>query len=132
MQERNTSQKKLILCLMEGNFTHPTADEIYDLARKSDPRISRGTVYRNLSALSRSGKILKISVPDGADHYDITTREHYHFCCGSCGKMFDTPEDVRPQTESAAKKLEEAGFKVSGLSLILTGLCPSCAQAALT
>ncbi len=132
MQERKTSQKKLILSIMEENFTHPTADEIYDLARKSDPRISRGTVYRNLSALSRSGKILKISVPDGADHYDITTREHYHFCCESCGKMFDTPEDVRPQTESAAKKMEEAGFKVSGLTLILTGLCPSCAQAALT
>ncbi len=130
MQERNTSQKKLVLDLMTGNFTHPTADEIYEAARKSDPHISRGTVYRNLSALSKSGKILKISVPDGADHYDITTREHYHFCCETCGKMFDAPESVRIETESAAKEMEAQGFRISGKSLIFTGLCPSCAEKA--
>lgn len=130
MQERNTSQKKLVLDIMTGNFTHPTADEIYEAARKAAPRISRGTVYRNLGLLSRSGKILKISVPGGADHYDITTREHYHFCCEKCGKMLDAPETVRIEAEGAEKEMEGNGFRISGKSLIFTGLCPSCAKKA--
>lgn len=126
MQVRNTNQRKLILDLMTENFTHPTADEIYELARKSDPHISRGTVYRNLNFLCESGEILKICVPEGADHYDSTLREHYHFCCRSCGKMCDVPGEVLVDSGSALSKMSEEGFLVTEKNLVFTGFCPAC------
>lgn len=59
-QSRNTSQRQLVRDLLEGNFSHPTADEIYELARKANPSISRGTVYRNLNLLADSGEISSV------------------------------------------------------------------------
>ena len=60
MQVRNTVQRKIILDIMKDNFSHPTAEEIYETARSIDGHISRGTVYRNLGFLSDTGEILKI------------------------------------------------------------------------
>jgi len=126
MQVRNTSQRKLILDIMTGNFTHPTADQIYEKARAADPHISRGTVYRNLNFLVENGSIVKIEVPDGPDHYDCTLKEHYHFNCRCCGKMFDVPGSVNVQFETASREMESQGFFVEGHNLILSGRCPDC------
>ena len=59
MQNRNSAQRSLILDIMAGNKTHPTANEIYEEARKKHPHISRGTVYRNLNFLVDSKNILR-------------------------------------------------------------------------
>lgn len=126
MAVRNTKQRNLIMELMEGNFSHPTADEIYELARKKNPRISRGTVYRNLNVLVESRNIQKIVVPDGADHYDSVLEMHYHFHCDSCGKMFDVPQSVTVEMGKASKEMESEGFLVTGHNLIFTGICPKC------
>ncbi len=126
MQSRNTNQRKLVLELMTENYTHPTADDVYELARKIDSHISRGTVYRNLNFLADNGNILKISVPNGADHFDFNVKEHYHFHCSKCGKMYDVPESVSVEMESATKEMQQKGFFVEGHNLIFTGICPNC------
>lgn len=126
MQVRNTNQRKLILDLMTGNYSHPTADEIYEMARARDPHISRGTVYRNLGVLCESGEILKINVPNGPDHYDFTVREHFHFCCEKCGKMWDVPGEVKIETGAALSKMGSEGFLVTERNLLFIGLCPAC------
>lgn len=128
MQARNTNQRKLVLDLMTGNKTHPTADEIYELARKRDAHISRGTVYRNLNFLAQSGEILKINVPNGADHFDSTLTEHFHFCCKKCGKMWDVPGNVKIETGTALKKMSDDGFLVTERNLVFTGFCPDCRE----
>lgn len=111
---------------MKDNCTHPTADEIYERAREINPHISRGTVYRNLALLSKTGEILKIRVPDGSDHYDSSLHEHYHFCCKSCGKMHDVPGEIKIQAKKVSDEMAKDGFTVDSHSLIFTGLCPSC------
>ena len=50
-QSRNTQQRNLIRELLDNNYDHLTADEIYEIIRKKNPTISRGTVYRNLNVL---------------------------------------------------------------------------------
>ncbi len=139
MTARNTNQRKIILKVMEENYTHPTADEIYEKARSLEPHISRGTVYRNLAVLSKRGDLLKISVPDGADHYDITLKNHYHFCCKNCQKMYDAPanaeclEKMEKIVKEISEKMKNNSFSVDSHSLIFTGLCPECsADKALT
>lgn len=128
MQNRNSAQRSLILDIMAGNKTHPTADEIYEEARKKDPHISRGTVYRNLNFLVDSKNILRISVPNGADHFDSTLEEHYHFYCENCGKVTDVPElDISKikETESA---LSQQGYSQIKHKIVLEGLCPECSR----
>ena len=48
---RLTNQRKIILEELRAVTTHPTADEVYGMVRKRMPRISLGTVYRNLEVL---------------------------------------------------------------------------------
>jgi len=126
MQVRNTNQRKIILDIMKDNFSHPTADEIYEAARAIDGHISRGTVYRNLGFLAETGEILKICVPNGSDHYDSMLHEHYHFCCDKCGKMYDVPETVKVETKAVSEQMAKTGFNVTAHNLIFTGLCPEC------
>ena len=49
---RMTQQRKVILEELKNMNSHPGADEIYERVRKRLPRISLGTVYRNLEILS--------------------------------------------------------------------------------
>lgn len=126
MQVRNTNQRKIILDIMKNNYTHPTADEIYEKARAIDAHISRGTVYRNLGFLSETGEIKKICVTTGSDHYDSNLNEHYHFHCCNCRKMFDIPQNVLVETSKVSEQMAKEGFHVNSHSLIFSGLCPNC------
>ena len=49
---RNTRQKAVILEELRKLSSHPTAVRLYDIVRRRLPRISLGTVYRNLELLS--------------------------------------------------------------------------------
>lgn len=123
---RNTKQRSAILEVMKENYSHPTAGEIYELVRKVNSRISRGTVYRNLAILSESKAIQKIVVPNGADHYDSRLDEHFHFQCVKCGKMYDVPQDVNLEITEVTEEMEKQGFFVQGHNLLFTGFCPEC------
>ena len=56
---RLSRQRQVILQELRKVDTHPTADEVYDMVRKIMPRISLGTVYRNLELLCSQGLALK-------------------------------------------------------------------------
>ncbi len=126
MKSRNTRQRDLIMALMKENYDHPTADQIYELARKADPKISRGTVYRNLNLLADKGQILRLTVASGPDHYDSRLDNHYHFICRNCHKVFDTPIPYEPSFSHTPESMK--GFKTEWHNLLLVGLCPSCAD----
>lgn len=121
---RNTPQRRLVLSLMEGNYAHPTADEIYELAREKAPNISRGTVYRNLNYLADEGAIRKLPMPSGPDHYDCVDDEHYHFLCRKCHRVFDTPLEYGQVLDGIVPDMP--GFDIESHRVILVGLCPDC------
>ena len=79
VQRRNTRQRKLVLDAVRQSYNHPTADEIYNVVREQDDKISRGTVYRNLNLLANAGEILSIKTPGGS-RFDRTIEPHgtYH------------------------------------------------------
>ncbi len=49
-----TNQRVEILNFLQGNLTHPTVDEVYEEVKKKLTRISKATVYQNLSIGVRS------------------------------------------------------------------------------
>lgn len=122
---RNTPQRKLVLEVVRQSCDHPTAEIIFLRASKKAPKISLGTVYRNLAVLTELKEILKISSPHGPDHYDFNLEDHCHFLCKKCGEMCDIPLECSP-SQSELHAPEKSGFDIYGHTLTYFGICPSC------
>ena len=73
-----SKQRELVLQAVLENPIHPTADGVYQQVRQQNPRISLGTVYRNLNFLAEMGMIRKISMPVGSDRFDGRLDQHDH------------------------------------------------------
>jgi Fur family ferric uptake transcriptional regulator len=123
---RMTPQRQIILEELQAVRTHPSADEIYAMVRKRLPRISLGTVYRNLEILSALGKIQRLEAGGALRRFDGNPEAHYHIRCTCCGKMVDAPCEVLDSLEEKLNGV--AGFSVFGHSLEFLGLCAECRQ----
>ena len=105
---------------------HPTADQIYEDIRKIYPRISLGTVYRNLSLLHEMGEINKVTTANGSVHFDGDLSDHQHFICDRCGKIQDlllpTPADwMQAATRNIAGTVRHC-------KILLHGTCRECSS----
>jgi len=121
---RNTVQRKLVLDIVRESCNPPTAEQVFETARRRDAHISRGTVYRNLNLLSELGELKRLSMPVGPDHFDFQSYDHYHFCCRICGMVTDAKLPYREEFNATPDAL--AGYKVEWHRLVLVGLCPEC------
>ena len=87
--QRNTRQRKVILEELKKLKCHPTATELYEAARSRIPKISLGTVYRNLELLASNGIIKKLEFSGAEARFDGNTSKHYHARCIHCGRVDD-------------------------------------------
>jgi Fe2+ or Zn2+ uptake regulation protein len=123
-KRRNTKQKAVIYQVVLDSKDHPTAEKVYERAKKELPSISLGTVYRVLKELSSEGKIREIIV-DKQSHFEGRTDFHHHFICRECGRI----EDVEtPLCRYTCKKIEDKGYIVEDIEYKFYGLCKKCAQ----
>lgn len=84
-----SQQRNCILNIVVSNPIHPTAEQVYDIAKRSYPKISLGTVYRNLNQLAEHGILKKICSSYGSVRFDGRTDPHFHMICTHCEKMFN-------------------------------------------
>jgi len=126
IKRRMTRQRRLILETLRSMRTHPTAEELFQVVRQQMPRISLGTVYRNLDVLCRSGLALKLESAGQQAHYDGDVGRHYHIRCVVCGKI----EDVYPPEVSGISfpRIHNPSFRVMGWTLLFEGICSECAE----
>jgi Fur family ferric uptake transcriptional regulator len=121
-----TQQRQLILEQLQKRSDHPGADEVYDKVREFLPKISLGTVYRNLELLSEAGYIQKLFFK-GQKRFDPRTDQHHHFCCTNCGKVEDIPFPIdTPDIDSGSDWLKQR--EIQEVHLHYLGLCPDCKQ----
>lgn len=121
---RMTTQRKIILEELRKVTTHPTASDLCKEVRKRLPRISLGTVYRNLDILSREGIILKLDVAGHEMRFDGNTDGHYHLRCLKCGRVDDIMMDTLPDLDEKAQEVTH--YSVVGHNLEFVGVCPDC------
>ncbi len=123
--QRVTSQRALILKIIQEGGGHLDADGIYRQAKAVQPRISLSTVYRTLKALKRPGLIEELHLDDSHHHYEIKpSLKHHHLVCLGCGKVL---EFQYPFDRSIKRRVPEArDFKIVGAEVRLTGYCASC------
>jgi Fe2+ or Zn2+ uptake regulation protein len=106
--------------------SHPTAYELHALVRRTMPQISLGTVYRNLEQLSACGRIQRLAFGSGNRRYDGNTETHHHLCCLECGRVDDLPDEHEIEHALDAMLAEVCGYRVTGVSLEVYGICPAC------
>ena len=116
-----TRQRAVILEVLRSDKRHHTAEEIFELAKKHLPTISRATVYNNLHALEKECFILRISGDGGPDRYDNAFIPHGHLLCTRCGGVFDI--DV-PNFDGWIK--ESLGTDAESYELKIRAKCPAC------
>jgi Fe2+ or Zn2+ uptake regulation protein len=123
---RMTLQRKTILNILRQTKSHPSADEIYELVRKQLPRISLGTVYRNLELLAKMGLIQKLELGGTIKRFDWDPNKHYHIRCLICGQVDDAP--IAPLNKLEDELYGATVFSIIGHRLEFEGLCPNCTE----
>ena len=126
MKLSKTVQRKVIVDELRKLKCHPTADELYEVVRRKLPRISLGTVYRNLKLLEELGKVRRVTAHQGTERYDAICGDHAHFLCQRCGCLRDLT-GVDSEALRSAIRLE-AGATLTKLDITVTGICPGCAE----
>src|SRR5437588_11614086 len=86
---RFTPQREHVYSVLLGKRDHPTAEEVFIRAKREMPEISMATVYNCLDTLVRSGVARQVNVDRGATRFCPNMREHCHFYCDTCAKVFD-------------------------------------------
>ena len=122
-KQRNTQQRRIVLEELRKVTSHPTAAELCELVRLRLPKISLGTVYRNLDVLSQAGEVAKIEWGGSETRFDGDSRQHYHVRCLGCGSVADVH---LPPVDISSEDLERDGYEVLGHRLEFIAVCPKC------
>lgn len=116
-----TAQRKLIHKIIIESDEHPTAERIYELAKREMPSIGLATIYRNLRLMLEAGEIRHIAVYGKADRYDKTLTPHDHCFCANCGKVIDC--DITGMMDFLK---EQTGLTPLSYSLNVLYVCDEC------
>lgn len=105
--------------------THPlTAEDVFDQARLSR-QISLATVYRTLAQFCDAGLTMKDTLLDGVTQYQLAASGHKHYLrCAHCNERIEL--DDCPLTAISREIAEKTGYVITGHSLEIVGICPSC------
>ncbi len=123
---RKTTQRAMILDVVQEADRHLTAGEIFELVRRRDPRVAYGTVYRTLHLLAQHGEIQELSFADESSRYDARTDRHDHVYCECCGTLVDVDVPVALIARHVAE--EQSGFAITSHHTMFAGVCLSCRQ----
>jgi Fur family peroxide stress response transcriptional regulator len=120
---RRTEQRREVYAILARELDHPTAQDVYLLAKRRLPEISLATVYNCLEALVSCGLARRVQVDPAAGRYCPNMSEHGHFYCERCGSIFDVKVDTRRLGGSASLP---KGFRATGFDVSMRGLCSAC------
>jgi len=127
MNIRNTKQRQAIFEAIEQHGGHLTADETYKLVKRRFPRLSLGTVYRNLRVLVEQGNLRELDFGMAVTYFETIKDSHYHLICRVCGRITDVEAPIEPSLNTLVEKARGiGGFQIEEHRLDFIGVCASC------
>jgi Fe2+ or Zn2+ uptake regulation protein len=127
MNYRNTKQRQAILEAIERTGGHLTADEIYQLVKRRHPRLSLGTVYRNLRVLIKQSVVRELDFGVAITYFEMAKESHYHLICRVCGQITDAEMSLERELMALAQPAPGVGgFQIEEHRLDFIGVCASC------
>ena len=127
---RHSRQRQAILEELRGLTSHPTAADLYQVVRARLPRISLGTVYRNLELLTETGVIQRLEMGGPEARFDGNADHHHHVQCVRCGRVDDLcgVPDGLTDVLAGGRFANTSGYEILGYQLVFSGICPECGK----
>src|SRR3990170_4028760 len=123
---KRSGKRDLIVNVFLRQEGHLTADDLYDLIRKEDQKISRATVYRTLQWMEEAGIARKVDFGEGRFRFEHAYRHprHFHLICKTCHRSIEfLSSDVETLIEEIAAVRR---FTPDQSVLHVYGACESC------
>jgi Fe2+ or Zn2+ uptake regulation protein len=123
--ERLTRQRQAVWRLCCGAEGHLTAEDILGALKGEFPRLTTGTIYRDLCWLKERGLICETDVGHGAKVYErISDPPHHHLICLQCGAVANLDDSHLDALRQAMER--DRGFQARLDHLAVFGLCGQC------
>src|SRR5207249_4366416 len=123
---KRSSKREQILNVFLRQEGHLSADDLFDLIRREDQRISRATVYRTLQWMVEAGIARKVDFGEGRFRFEHSYRHprHYHLICKSCHR---SSEFLSSDIEGLVEEVAFArNFAASQSVVQIYGTCEEC------
>lgn len=119
-----TSQRRAVLEALKDYKGHPSAEEVYLLVKKRNPKVALGTVYQALSVLEEIGLIEAKRWSESPVRYDLNTEPHYDIRCTKCGEVAEISN--MKFADFVTHIQENTPYEVTNAALVIEGVCPLC------
>lgn len=119
-----TSQRRAVLEALQETKGHPSAEDIYLIVKRKNPRVALGTVYQALSVFEEIGVICSKHWSESPTRYDLNVDPHLDIRCVRCGEVSEIPGVELGELEGRVR--ENTTYEITRATLLLEGLCPIC------
>ena len=123
---KRSSKRDLIVNVFLRQEGHLSADDLVDLIRGEDHKISRATVYRTLQWMVEAGIARKVDFGEGRFRFEHSYRHprHFHLICKQCNR---SAEFLSSDIEALIEEIATArGFAARQSVLQIYGTCEEC------
>jgi len=123
---KRSSKREQIVNVFLRQEGHLSADDLVDLIRKDDHRVSRATVYRTLQWMVDAGIARKVDFGEGRFRFEHSYRQprHFHLICKTCHRSFEfLSSDIEGLVEEVATA---RNFSASQSVVQIYGTCEEC------
>jgi Fe2+ or Zn2+ uptake regulation protein len=121
-----TSQRRAVLDALSQAKGHPSAEDVYLIVKRENPRVALGTVYQALSVLEEVGVIGSKHWSESPTRYDLNVEPHLDIRCTSCGQVSEIPGVDLGGVEARIRA--NTPYDVTRATIVVEGLCPDCAS----
>jgi Fur family ferric uptake transcriptional regulator len=123
---KRSSKRDFIVEVFLRQEGHLSADDLVDLIRQKDHRISRATVYRTLQWMLQAGTARKVDFGEGRFRFEHSHGHprHFHLICKTCNESFEfLSSDIEALMEEIAAARNFASKQVV---VQIYGTCENC------
>src|SRR5689334_24652234 len=123
---KRSSKRDLIVNVFLRQEGHLSADNLVDLIRKEDARISRATIYRTLQWMVEAGIARKVDFGEGRFRFEHSYRHprHFHLICKECNR---SSEFLSSDIEAIVEDVASARNFLPRQSVVqIYGVCEQC------
>ena len=123
---KRSSKREQIVNVFLRQEGHLSADDLVDLIRRDDHRISRATVYRTLQWMVDAGIARKVDFGEGRFRFEHSYRQprHFHLICKTCHHSYEfLSSDIEALVEEVATA---RNFSPSQSVVQIYGTCEEC------
>jgi Fur family transcriptional regulator, ferric uptake regulator len=102
---RRSGKRDAIVNIFLRQAGHLSAEELVDLVRREDARISRATIYRTLQWMVGAGIARRVDFGEGRFKFEHSYRHprHFHLICKTCNESFEfLSSDIEALLEEVA------------------------------